>query len=925
MFLCPSILSRRISASRVRPRFGSWNFFFLWPLSLLFALSITGCLKSKKGQNNKEEPAPETLVETGPDENGVAPLLASTRNCRLPETEQRFTLDKPRASATPQVGFEEVQRAIDASCAGCHEAPAANLGGFTYSSSFAERELVIDGTPKMVAGFQAAAEKMRDAIVSGRMPPENIRSLNPAAYEQLGQLIESWIAAGKPEKASSGKVDQSYPPIWGEMDALQLSDLGNCLPELERSVEGGSDPAADALFEQAEALPSQLSLTDLSSMDNLLLNSKGTHAYNVEYPLWNDHARKLRHIHLPAKKDGSGKPEPLTVKKVDEDGEPQFTLPENTRFYKTFFRAVKDQDGSVRYRPVETRLIVVRYPPKKPLFGSYVWREDAADADLLTTPYRDGTAWKDLVLSLDFNRQTGTQRSYLVPARHRCEQCHQGGVDESFVLGFTPLQINRRDLGEAARDLPVGKDELLQVQRFVDLGMLSPEDAKKLPRLEEFPSARPLDEHTLRAQGYALGNCTSCHNPAGFARTDSDVELDMSAGRILNFDTHMVSTQFENKKLVHHEGQLDQSYLFHRLASSETELKLEARMPLHSTGGPDCRGVNIFARWIKTFDPTQDRLALASFAPEKACTEDGNFDLKDAPIIEDDPTEPAGSFKPRREDWNDPTNGMGDWFYQLKFDPKLLKMSQKSYAVDWWQEKPECKFPEKTLAASELRDWMKRPDGSFTKPLGQLYFTEPGAYFYNITCAKCHGRLGEADGPLASNLKKWSGGQIRVANFKTGLFGQDGANLAAFEQTGPDGKLRDLSGNYFIWMALEGTKMNPPPQVAELLGSNKAQMLKTIMDRCARQIPTNPKAAKPYFRDYEIFNDVCSYNNLPPTHPSLQYDEETGEPLNPAALDKWLRKGAANAGWTIYDYVKSKVAKGEQTYPQTECEKVFAP
>lgn len=912
MFLCPSI--------RVR----SWS--LPWLLPLLLTMATTSCLKSKNSKKESEE-APSVPIEKA---DGVSPQLAATRNCRLPESYQSFVLDKPTARSAAAPAFEELQRAIDSSCASCHQAPAANLGGFSYSSSYADRELIVDGNPRNVPGFFNMAGRMRDAIVSGRMPPENIRATNPEAYAELGRRLEAWIAAGKPENQGSAAAGQDYPPMWGEPNSLQMTDLGNCMPE---AGQAGIDPAADSFFEQAETLPALLSQTDLSSMDSLLLSAKGTHSYNVEYPLWNDHARKMRHIHLPAKKDGSG-PEPLTVvrgesqaegEEAADDDAGQFKVPENTRFYKTFYRGVKDQDGSIRYRPVETRLIVVRYPPKKPLYGTYVWKDDATEAELLTTPYRDGTPWKDLVLSLDFNRQTGQKRSYLVPARHRCEQCHQGGVGESFVLGFTPLQINRRELGEAARDLPVGRDELMQVRRFVDLGLLSAADAAKLPKLEEFPSARPLDEHTLRAQGYALGNCVSCHNPQGFARTDSDVKLDMSAGRILNFDTFMTSTQFENKKIVHHEGQLDQSYLFHRMAGSELELKLEARMPMHSTGGPDCRGVNIFARWIKTFDPTQDRAQLGSFDPGKTCTEESSYDLGDAPIIEDDPTEPAGEYKPRREDWNDQTNGMAPWFYSLQFDPKLHKISEKSYAVDWWQEKPECRFPEKTLASSELRDWMKKPDGSFSKPLGQLYFTEPGAYFYNITCAKCHGRLGEADGPLAANLKKWSGGQIRVANFKSGLFGGEGAHLANFEQPDLEGRIRDLSGNYFIWMALEGTKMNPPQQVAELLGSNKAQMLKTIMDRCARQIPTNSKAAKPYFRDYEIFNDVCSYQNLKPTDPRLQYDEETGEPVNPAELEKWLKKAAANAGWTIYDYVRNKVSKGEQTYPQTECEKVFAP
>ena len=125
-------------------------------------------------------------------------------------------------------------------------------------------------------------------------------------------------------------------------------------------------------------------------------------------------------------------------------------------------------------------------------------------------------------------------------------------------------------------------------------------------------------------------------------------------------------------------------------------------------------------------------------------------------------------------------------------------------------------------------------------------------------------------------------------------------------------------------MALEGTKMNPPPEVAELLGSNKAQMLKTIMDRCARQIPSNSKAAKPFFRDYDLFNEVCTHDNWPLTDERIQYDLETGLAKNPGELDVWLRKAASNAGWMIYDYVRSQISKGVQQYSQGECEAVFS-
>ena len=58
---------------------------------------------------------------------------------------------------------------------------------------------------------------------------------------------------------------------------------------------------------------------------------------------------KLRHIRVPR---GTS---------VQFDKATQtFTVPPNTRFYKTFTKAVINTDGSTRYRKIETRLIVAR-------------------------------------------------------------------------------------------------------------------------------------------------------------------------------------------------------------------------------------------------------------------------------------------------------------------------------------------------------------------------------------------------------------------------------------------------------------------------------------------------------------------------------------------------------------------------------------
>lgn len=876
-------------------------------IGMLFPLLLSfGCMKSQH-----DDHAP-------PEDGAVIPPPLVEKPAPLPVTTHSFRLATPKTSdSSNTVTLSDIKSQINAACKSCHLAPGSNLGGFTYADAMHTQKLIMNEQQVDVPGFYESAERMRDALVNGSMPPANIRDQSPETYKALGDLLTRWIDTGRQEQSAAGSGNGEYPALWGKLDGQQFSDLGNAVPEAKAI---GTDTNTDYFFDQAEQLPDTLAETDLYSMDSLQLAARGTIAYNVEYPLWNDHVQKLRHIHVPAiiNQGKTFKPKPLVIQRTDRNSEPTFIIPENTRTYKTFFRGVKENDGSVRYMPVETRLIVTRYSPRKPLFGTYIWKADGSEARLLTTPYRDGTAWKDLTISLDFNHQTDSKRDYVVPARHRCEQCHSGAANDSFVLGFTPLQLNRRDLGEAGRDQSVGIDEMTQVKRLTDYGLISERDAAQLPKLEYFPANRILDDHTMRAQGYMVGNCAHCHNPKGFAKLQGEIPLDFSAGRIFNFDTFSTSKSFSNKKIVHHLGDLAQSYLFHRVASSDTELRSEARMPLHSLASPDCRAVNVMARWIKTYDPLMSNYDINHFDSGKACNKEDDYSTGDTKMIEQDPTDAGGPYKPRREDWSDTKNGMGEWFRGLRFSDPLHTMSSQKYAVDWWQNKPDlCTFPDVTLDPSQIKEWMVKADKvTPVKPFGQLYWTTPGAYFYNLTCTKCHGRLGLADGPIAADLDKWSGGSIRVANFAKGMFGGDGTNILEFHRDG-----QDYSGNYFIWMALEGTKMNPPPQVADLIGANKAQMLKVIVDRCARLIPSNPKTSKS--RDLDLFKEVCTYDNLPITDASVQYDLETGKPVNQAALDAWLKKAAANSGWMIYDYVKSQLAKGTQQFPQSECEAVF--
>ena len=112
----------------------------------------------------------------------------------------------------------------------------------------------------------------------------------------------------------------------------------------------------------------------------------------------------------------------------------------------------------------------------------------------------------------------GITRHYALPGSERCVQCHMGSPSQSFILGFTPLQVARRPTGTSGVYEPASGDELTQLQRLIDYGvvsgMTSPDDV--LPLEQSEGSRPPRNVYELDAQAYMVGNCAHCHNPRGF-------------------------------------------------------------------------------------------------------------------------------------------------------------------------------------------------------------------------------------------------------------------------------------------------------------------------------------------------------------------------------------------------------------------------
>jgi len=415
---------------------------------------------------------------------------------------------------------------FQSNCGGCHVEAA--LGGFN------DQKVTLQNFPMVVD--QKVIDAIRSSDPDKVMPPlgsdagklAKDRAANDPILG-LATLIQEWIAAGRPadlfyEKAQA--ASDTSPYLMSPTLGAALTNLGNCIADKAFiATESETSKKLDTFFAKATSLPQFLEDTDLVSFDAAELARYGVVPYAPAYPLWTDDARKMRYVRVP-------KGQSISFDKATQ----KFNIPKNTRFYKTFFKQVIDQSGATAYKRIETRLIVSRPDScdaksgvctPTALMGTYVWNDDETKAELLTVPLRNGKPFADRLITYVTDEQkakdvkdpqaAGLTRSYALPGSTRCVQCHMGSVSQSFILGFAPLQIRRRPKGEGGVIEDTGEDELNQLQRLIDYGVLTGIDSEDdIAKLENSEALPPRNDNELTAQGYMLGNCGHCHNPRGF-------------------------------------------------------------------------------------------------------------------------------------------------------------------------------------------------------------------------------------------------------------------------------------------------------------------------------------------------------------------------------------------------------------------------
>jgi mono/diheme cytochrome c family protein len=512
-------------------------------VAAIFWVPLHGC-----SSHGASEVAPDgSPADTSQNDGGEGGTAKAEPSCAPIHTSllypPRSSITAGSVSSAPSKYFtSDLFSRFKIICGACHV--DNSLGNFVVSEA--------DFSSKVT-------QHVLDTIVSDDpaiyMPPANTgappysQRLATDPVVQLVELLKLWLAQGSsmdsfdlPQATQSAVAGFALTPEEG----AKMTNLGTCVPgRLIVGTATAEMDEKDKLFADATELPSTLDKTDLVTVDSEELAKRGVISFAPTYPLWMDNAGMMRYVRVP-------RGETITFDKTTQ----QFRIPANTRFYDTFLKRVIDVEGHSAWRKMETQVILSR-PDKNgangqaeaqtALFGTYVWNEDESGATLFADPLRNGEPFSDRVVSYitdeakakviidakssDRERQlkdAGLIRNYAFRGAIRCGDCHMGSPSQSFVLGFTPLQLNRRPTGVGGVYEPAVGDELTQVERLIDYGIISGLDSADEIRPLEAPqgtrAARTPEE--LAAQAYLMGNCAHCHNPRGLPSVNEPLLVD---------------------------------------------------------------------------------------------------------------------------------------------------------------------------------------------------------------------------------------------------------------------------------------------------------------------------------------------------------------------------------------------------------------
>ncbi len=308
----------------------------------------------------------------------------------------------------------------------------------------------------------------------------------------------------------------------------------------------------------------------------------GVEPYDLNTPLFSDHALKLRFVRLPERPDGRVEP-------AGYRSSGPFAFPVGTVISKTFAYPADFRAPGEGLRPLETRLLVHEEDGWVGL--PYIWNAELTDAELAIVGGPLEVSWIDA-------GGGRVEHTYRVPNVNQCKTCHRTDGERVLPIGPRAAQLNRPFVhtGSAA-----GAAEENQLDRWRRLGLLEgAPPAAEAPRAPVWndPATGSLDE---RARTWLDINCAHCHNPTGSGRTTGlDLRKDHRNRTRLGIYKHPVAAGLGtgDRQYGVVPGNPDESILVYRLESTHPGIM----MPELGRGLVDTEAVALIREWILAMD-----------------------------------------------------------------------------------------------------------------------------------------------------------------------------------------------------------------------------------------------------------------------------------------------------------------------------------
>ena len=274
--------------------------------------------------------------------------------------------------------------------------------------------------------------------------------------------------------------------------------------------------------------------------------------------------------------------------KIDFSQDGSWQFPPNAVLVKNFFLEMERGNPESR-KIIETRFLV-RHANKEKWDGfSYLWNDDATDADLL-----DGSFTKTFFIQ---DGESTITQEYYYPSRNDCITCHTDAA--GLVLAVKTSQINKQHLFINETD-SVWDNQLRSYNNIrlftADIG----EDYSEFPKLID-----PFDEtHSIeqRARAYLDANCSNCHRPGSSGRTDLDLRFDipLEAMHVINVPPELDDMSITGAVRIK-PGSPDSSIIYLRMINLD-----QFRMPPIASSVVDLIGTDLIRSWIDTLSLVSD-------------------------------------------------------------------------------------------------------------------------------------------------------------------------------------------------------------------------------------------------------------------------------------------------------------------------------